>query len=117
MRKRQQGLSLSVLLAAGVVFILCAIIGMKVAPAYIEYGQIKKAVAAIAAASGTGATVNDLRRSFDKRAQVDDITSITGGDLDISKDGGEIIVSFAYPRKIALFGNMSLLIEFAGSSK
>jgi hypothetical protein len=117
MRKTQQGLSMGVLIGGCVVFALVALIGMKVAPAYIEYGQIRKAVTAIGVASGTGATVNDLRKAFDKRALVDDITTITGNDLDISKDGGDIIVSFAYPRRIPLFSNISLLIEFSGSSK
>jgi hypothetical protein len=115
--KNQRGVSLGGLLAACVVLIVCALVGMKVAPAYIEYGQIKKAITAIVQGGEAKGTVADVRKAFDRRAQIDDINSITGQDLDVSKDGGEIVIAFAYPKKVPLFSNVSLLIEFVGSSK
>ncbi len=116
MRKNQQGLGMLAIVIVCIVIVIGAIGGMKIAPAYIEYFQIKKAVSAIAQGGARG-SVAEVRTAFDKRAQVDDITTITSQDLEISKDGGELIVSFAYPKKIPLFSNASLLIEFAGSSK
>ncbi len=44
------------------------------------------------------------------------ITAITAQDLDISKEGNDVVIGFAYPKKIPLFSNVSLLIEFAGTS-
>jgi hypothetical protein len=41
---------------------------------------------------------------------------VTGADLEISKDGGDTVISFAYTKKIPLFANVSLLIDFAASS-
>ena len=43
--------------------------------------------------------------------------AISSQDLDISKDGGDLVIAFAYPKKVKLFGNVSLLFEFEGSSK
>ena len=114
----QAGVSLSGLLIVCVILGLCAVVGMKVGPPYMEFLQIKKAVTAIVESGEvrTG-TVTDVRRAFDKRAQVDDITSITSQDLEITKDGGDIVINFAYPKKVPLFSNVSLMFDFAGSSK
>jgi hypothetical protein len=115
MIRRQRGVSLMGLLMACIILVLVAVLGMKLAPSYIEYSSVKKAVIAIGAEM-RGGTVADVRRAFDKRAQVDSIEVIKGSDLDVSKDGADIVVSFAYPKKIPLFGNVSILIDFAGSS-
>ena len=116
--KRQAGVSLVMLLVACIVLALGAVAGMKVGPAYMEYAQIKKAVADIVqSGEARTASVAEVRKSFDRRAQINDISVITGQDLDISKDGGNVVISFAYPKKVPLFSNMSLLIEFEGSTK
>ena len=97
--------------------VLVAVGGMKVAPAYIEYMSVKKAVAGIVQGGEARGTVADIRKAFDKRAQVDDINVISGTDLEISKEGNDVVVAFAYPKKIPLFGNVSIYFDFAGSSK
>jgi len=105
------------LLLIVVVVVIGAIGGMKIAPAYLEFYSVKKAVTAIALSGDMrNATVADVRKAFDRRAQIDNITVIGGPDLDISKEGGDIVISFAYPKKVELFKNVSLLIEFSGSS-
>jgi hypothetical protein len=48
---------------------------------------------------------------------VDNIQAITAQDLDISKDGGDLVITFSYPKKVPLAGNVSLMFDFAGSSK
>ena len=105
-------------LALLIAIVLVAIIGMKLVPAYIEYFTIKKAVTAITQSGELrNATVADVRRAYDSRANIDDITAVKPADLEITKDGNEIVVGFAYQKKIPLFYNISLLIDFAGSSK
>ena len=115
MYRRQRGLSMTTFLVIGVVLIVAALAVMKVGPAYQEYFTIKKAANAVAS-EGKASTVADVRKAFDRRAQIDDITAIAGADLDVSKEGNEIVVSFAYAKKVGLFGNISLLIEFSGAS-
>jgi Tfp pilus assembly major pilin PilA len=113
--RNQRGVTLVGMLVAGIVIVLVAIGGLKIAPAYIEYFKVKKAVSAIAV-TNAGGTVADVRRSFDLRAAVDDIDVIAGRDLEVTKDGNELVVSFAYPKRISLFGNINVVIDFAGSS-
>jgi hypothetical protein len=107
--KSQRGITLVGLLVTGFIVVFVAIGGLKVAPAYIEFFKVRKAVVAIAAANQGGA-VPDVRRAFDLRA------AITGKDLEISKDGNELVVSANYTKTIPLFANISLLINFAASS-
>lgn len=114
--KRQQGVSLSGLLIWGVVFAVVAMLLIKVAPGAIEFYKIKKDVKAVAASAPPGVTVPELRNSFAKFADIDVISSVRPEDLDISKDGNQIVIAFAYQQKIRLFGPVSLLIDYAGSS-
>jgi hypothetical protein len=116
MKNNQLGIGMLAIIIGCIVIVIGAIGGLKIAPAYIEYFQIKKSVAALAQGGARG-SVAEVRTAFDKRAQVDNITTITSQDLEISKDGGELVVSFAYPKRIPLFSNVSVLIEFAGSNK
>ena len=113
--RKQRGLSMATFLVVAVVIVFAAIAGMKIGPAYMEYFTVKKAVHAVAL-EGRTATVADVRKGFDRRAQIDDINVIGGKDLEVSKEGSEVVVAFAYSKKVGLFGNVSLLIEFAGAS-
>jgi hypothetical protein len=117
-RQRQQGLGFAgvLILLIGIVFI--AIIGMKLVPAYIEYFTIKKAITGMTQSGELrGGSVADVRKAFDRRAAVDDIQAVKPEDLEITKEGNEVVVSFAYEKRIPLFYNISVLIDFAGSSR
>jgi len=116
MRRKQLGLSLGALMVGAFVFIILALLGMKVAPSYLEFYTIKKAVVALSAEK-RGASPNDIRKAFDQRAQVDDISTIKGSDLEITKEGNEVVINAAYRKEIPLFGNVGLHIDFAASSK
>ncbi len=117
MKRKQTGVTLSGLLAAAVVLAMIALLGMKVAPEVIEYYQIVKAVKKIKNDPAAQESVAQVRRTFENQATIDNITAITPQDLDITKDGGQLVVSFAYERRVHLFGNVSLLLEFQGSTE
>jgi hypothetical protein len=115
--KAQRGVSLGGLLVGAVIFALVALLAMKVVPAWIEYGKIVKVVKAISADGGLkDAPVSQIRESFEKRADIDEIKSIQAEDLEISKEEGVLKISFAYTAKIPLFGNASLVFDFAGGN-
>lgn len=112
-RASQQGISFLGLLFLGVVLALLAIVGARVVPTATEYMAIQKAVKKAAA---DGDTVQAVRASFDRTAAVDYISSITGQDLEISKQGDQVVVDFAYDKEIPLFGPAYLLLKYRGSS-
>lgn len=115
--RKQKGVGLSGLLIWAFILILGAIGGMKVVPAVIEYFTIVKNVKAMTADGQlNNASVTDIRNAFDRRAGVAYITAITSADLDISKNGNDVVIEFSYAKKIPLGGPVSLYIDFAGSS-
>ncbi len=116
-RKSQRGVSLSGLLTAAVIIGIVAMLGMKLAPDVIEYFQIMQAIKGITQDPGVrDATVADIRKAYDARRIVERIENVKPADLDISKDGKDVVVSFAYTKRIPLFTKVSLLIDFDGSA-
>ena len=113
--RNQRGITLMGLLVASIVIVFVAIGGLKIAPAYIEYYKVKKAVVAIAQ-SNPGGTVADVRRAFQMRSAIDDIDVVDAKDLEITKEGNEVVVSVAYPKRIPMFGNVNVVIDFVASS-
>jgi hypothetical protein len=113
MKHQQRGISLIGLLLVGG-FIACAfLIGAQVAPTMIEFQAITKA----ATKAKEGNTVPEVRSIFDKAAQIDDIKSISGKDLVVTKEGDKTVVAFAYTREIHLAGPAYLLLKYDGRSK
>ena len=117
MRRKQLGISLGGLMAGAVVLIAVAMIGMKLAPSYMEFFAIKKAVTALAADSRGGASVAEVRKGFDQRAAVDAIESVRGSDLEVTKEGGALVVGVSYRKEIPLAGNIGVYIDFKAASR
>ena len=113
--KHQRGVALSGLIFWGIVITLVAVLGMKVVPTTIEYYKILKGVKATVAKVGPDTTVADVRKTFDNFATVDQL-DFPPEQLDVSKEKGKIVVSFDYEKRIPLFGNVSLVINYKGSS-
>jgi Domain of unknown function (DUF4845) len=111
--KKQQGVTLLGMVLGCIVLIILVIGGLKIVPAYIEYFTVKKAVVAIAQTHGT---VGDIRQAFDRRAAIDSIDVVGAKDLEITKEGNDVVVSVSYPKRVPLFGNVSLIIDFVASS-
>lgn len=110
---RQRGVSILgliiVLALVGGIFVLAA----RVVPSYIEFQGVQRA----AEKARSGTTPDQVRAAFDTAAQVDNITSIKGADLDITKnDNGEIVVRYAYDREFPLGGPASLKIRYEGQA-
>jgi len=116
MRRAQSGVSLSGLLVVLVILVFVGLLALKVVPAVMEFRTAKNAIEAVAREQ-QGASVNDVRRAFDKRAQIDDINAVKAQDLEITKDGPEITIAFAYRKEVPLFRNVGLYFDFAASSR
>jgi hypothetical protein len=113
--KYQRGVALSGLIFWGVVITLVAVLGMKVVPTTIEYYKILKDIKATVNKVGPDATVADVRKTFDNFANIDQL-DFKPEQLDVSKERGKIVVSFDYDKRIPLFGNVSLVINYKGST-
>ena len=113
--KYQRGVALSGLIFWGIIIALVAILGMKVAPTTIEYYKVLKDAKATVNKVGPDATVAEVRKTFDNFANIDSL-DFKAEQLDISKDSGKIVASFDYDKRIPLFANVSLVINYKGST-
>ncbi|OGA72866.1 MAG: hypothetical protein A3G81_22395 [Betaproteobacteria bacterium RIFCSPLOWO2_12_FULL_65_14] len=117
LQKPQRGITLTGLFIALFVLIAAALLGMKLIPPYMEFATARNAIQAIAQDRLGTTTPQEIRRAFDSRASIDDITAIKAADLDITKEGGEIVISFAYRKEVPLFSNVGVYMDFAASSR
>ena len=116
MHTKQSGVSLSGLLIGVVVLACLALAGFRIGPAYSEFFTAKKMIAQIAVENRNG-TVASIRKAWSTKTMIDDIKAVTSEDLEITKDGGDIVISFAYKKQVPLFSNVGLYIDFAANSK
>ena|SRR5215210_6709263 len=115
MRKQQYGVSIMGLLTALVIVIVLALFAMKVVPSVLEYRTAKAAIQAVAR-SGVS-NVQDARRAFDNRATIDNITSVRPTDLEVTREGNQMVIAFAYRKEIPLFTGVGLYLDFAANSR
>ena len=113
-RSSQRGLSFIGVIFIGLLAVAAFAIGGQSVPVFLEYHAIGKAAAK---AAKEGNTVPEVRKVFDLAAAIDDISSISGKDLEVTKKGDKIVVSFKYSREIALAGPAYLVYRFEDSTK
>jgi hypothetical protein len=112
-KSRQGGFSLLAMLFIVGVLAYLGVVGAQVFPTVLEYQAALKAVQKASA----GNTVGDVKIIFDKAAQIDDINSISGKDLVVTKEGDKVVVKFAYNKEIHLAGPAFLVMKYVGRSK
>lgn len=114
--RRQRGVTLIGLLFWAVVIASLSLLGLKVLPTLNEFFTIQRAVNKLAAAGGS--TVPEIRNAFERQKDIEyAITSISGKDLDISKENERVVIRFAYDKEIALFEPVFLVIKYQGQSQ
>ncbi len=112
-KSRQRGISFLGLLFVGGVLAVTGVVAAQIFPTYIEFQSISKA----AQKASTGNTVAEVRTIFSRASEIDDFKSVTAKDIEVTKQGDKIVVSFAYQREIHLVGPAFLTIKYAGQSK
>jgi hypothetical protein len=104
------------LIVGAVILIFVLLLGMKTLPPYLEFFNAKKLIIQIANEQ-RGGSVIDIKRAWQLKSSVDNIESISEKDLEITKEGGEVVISFAYRKEVPLFANVGVYLDFAASSK
>jgi len=110
---RQRGSSLLGIFVLVAMLALLGVLAARVTPSVIEYQAVQAAVEK----AKEGNTPDQMRQLFDRAAQVDGITSISGKDLEITRDNdGRVVIDYAYDRQFRLGGPAYLVIKYAGKS-
>jgi lipopolysaccharide export LptBFGC system permease protein LptF len=118
MRNRQQGLSLTGLILASIVVVVVAVLSLKLVPTYLQQYTITKILRQIVQnPEFANATAANVRAAFDRQVSIDSVSAISSGDLDISRDAGQLVIEAHYQVTIPLVANVSLLVDFKASSR
>jgi len=112
MRNRQLGVT-----AIGWLFLLTPLVivgyaGIRLAPVYLNYMKVSKAMETTSTEIKGGATPTTIRNSLDKHFDIDMIEYPTTKDMKITRDGGAWVLECAYEDDAPLFSNLSLHVVF-----
>ena len=113
---KQRGITLTNALIGMVVLAFIALFVAKLLPSYIEYFAVKKILSSIEAAGETKGTVRDIRLSFDRRNQIEGVQSVRSEDLEITKEGGEAVITASWSVKVPMVYNLSACVDFTATT-
>jgi hypothetical protein len=116
-RACQRGVTLTGLIFGGMILILIVVLGMRVVPDVVEYAKIVSNIKAVAQDPGLKqASPAEVRKAYERRAIVDHTSAIKPQDIEVTRSGNTLVLSFAYRREIPLFGPVGLVIDFEAST-
>jgi hypothetical protein len=115
-RHRQRGLTITGFLFTAFVAVAVVMIGFRVLPSYIEYFSVQKVMAKTLQDSKQGFSLYQFRRDFDLKASADYIDSVRGTDIEVTKEGNNLVATATWTRTLHLVGNVSLLLEFEATA-
>jgi len=113
MRNRQQGVT-----AIGWLFLLApfAIVvyaGIRLAPVYLNYMKVVRAIDnAASTAKGGAGDATAIRTAIDRHFEVDMVDFPTIKDIQVRREGGVWVIEAKYEDEAPLFGNVSLHVLF-----
>jgi hypothetical protein len=111
-KSRQRGISFVVLIFVLAVLGSVGAVVMQTLPSFLEYQAALKAINK----AKNETTVGGVRASFDRFADVDNINTIRGKDLEVTKNGDQVVVAFNYQKEFHMFGPAWLLLKYSGTS-
>jgi Domain of unknown function (DUF4845) len=110
---KERGMSMVGIAFAAVIVVVVVLVCFRLLPTLLEYWEIRNALGQIVNNPELkNASPQAIRAAFDKQAQVDDITSLQGKDIEIQKQGGELALSASYFTRVPLAGSVSLCFDF-----
>jgi Tfp pilus assembly major pilin PilA len=114
--RRQRGVTLIGLLFWAVVVSTVGLIALKVLPSLNEYFTIQRAVNKLA--SNSPGSVPEIRNAFERQKDIEySISSISGKDLEITKENERVVIQFGYDKEIELIAPVYLVIKYRGRSQ
>lgn len=110
--RKQLGVSLLGLIMGLALLGFVGIMAAKLLPAYLEYMAVKKILNAMEAAGDLKGTVRDIRYNFEKRNAIEDIKSVRGDDLEVTKDGAQAVVTANWSVRVPMVHNINACLDF-----
>ena len=116
MRRRQRGISLFGLMFWAILIGFFGYVAVVTLPTVNEYLTIQRTVEKVAATNPS--TVAEARTAFDRQKDIEySISSISGSDLEITKENDRVVIAYAYDKEVPIVGPVYLLLKYQGRSK
>ena len=108
--RSQRGVTLIGLLFWAILVACLGLIALK------EYFTIQRTVNKLAQSGGS--TVPEIRTAFDRQKDIEySITSISGKDLEITKENDRVVIRFGYDKEVELVEPVYQVIKYRGRSQ
>ena len=114
---RQRGLTILGFMLVAAVVIIFAMVGFRVVPSYVEYYSVKKALDDTM--RGDSVDPNNLqafRSELTRRLQTSYVENVKAADAIIQRSGNQLTAELAWERRLHMFGNAYILLEFEAVS-
>jgi Flp pilus assembly protein TadG len=112
MRNRQRGVTAIGWLVLLTPLAVVVYAGIRLAPVYLNYMKVAKAMDGAVSELKSGASPDSIRSTIDKHFEIDMVEYPTIKDMKITKDGGAWVVESQYDDDAPLFANLSLHVTF-----
>jgi hypothetical protein len=115
MRNRQQGVTAIGWLFLLTPFAIVGYAGIRLAPLYLNYMKVVRAIDNAASTAKGGAGAGDataIRTAIDRHFEVDMVDFPTIKDIQVRREGGAWVIEAKYEDEAPLFGSVSLHVTF-----
>jgi len=115
--KAQTGLTILGFILVAAVVIIFAMVGFRVVPSYIEYYSVKKSLDdTMRSGSIDPNNLQSFRSELARRLQTSYVENVKANDAIVQRSGNQISAELAWERRLHMFGNAYILLEFEVTS-
>lgn len=116
-RTQQNGISFWGLLMVAAVSVFFILVFFKLLPSYIEHAKVKTALAGVASQpNAINMEKNEIKGTLQRRLDIDDVNDVDlSKTLFVEKKPGVTIMRITYERRVPLFYNITILLDFNDS--
>jgi hypothetical protein len=115
--RRQKGLTLSGFMVWAVIVVIALLLGFQLGPPYMEFHTVQKLLRSLASEPRPGDYRASIRRDFMLRSGIDNVTAVTEKDLQISKEGEQVVITAEYSVRVPLVYNINACLDFKATSE
>lgn len=115
-RSRQAGMTFigTVIMLVAIAFV--ALIGIKVFPVYMEHFKVKSSLTSLAEDTkdrNSALSPMEVTQLLMKRLRINDVKHVNKNDINVTREGGKLVVDVSYEARVNLFYNIDLVARFA----
>ena len=113
MRSKQTGITLIGWIILLVPVAICVYAGIRLTPVYLNYMRVARSLEQVKSEfKDTDASVADIRKSLEKRLEIEMVEYPDVKDIKIAREGKGWAVSTSYDDQAPLFANVFILVTF-----